>query len=143
MASITLGYDLVQYGRSFTMLAGAAILEPFACVIQGTGDNEVIQSAGANAACFGVINQFKLFQTYNAAGSVAQVASGAAVAVFYTGIVWCVAAAAIAKGALVGTAAGGQVTSTAPTSNYVGRAMAATAAQHELVPVMLLLGTIA
>lgn len=140
MAAITPGYDRIQYVQSFAADAGAAINEPYACVILGTGDNDVIQSSAAQQPGVGFI-RMETGQTYAVAGSVAQVAIATRLEVWYLGIVWAVAAAAFAKGIRLGTAAGGQVVTASAASPYVAISLAAAAAQHEIVPVLICIGT--
>jgi hypothetical protein len=140
MAAITIPAEWITYqGHAFSAVAGAAINEPFACVkISGTG---VIQTSDATDG-IGFI-KYETGYTYNAAISVAQVASGTTVSVFTSGIVWAVAGAAITAGDKLKSAAGGQVVTHTTGVEVVGVALTAAAAQHELIAVLVSIGTAA
>lgn len=141
MAAITIPEELIQYNVGGSFYAEAAINEPYACVIAGTADGSVIQSSAANQNGIGFV-KYDTGSTYNVAGSVAQVPINTVVPVYGNGNrVLAVAGAAITKGALVGTAAGGQVVTATGAQPFVGRALTAAAAQHELIVVEVSLGS--
>lgn len=141
MAQITLPHEPVQYkGDAISMNAEAAINEAFACVKSGTADGSVIQTAGAAEAAIGIA-KYETDKTYNVAGSVAQIPINTIITVFISGTVWAVAGAAIAKGAMVGSAAGGQVVTATAASPYIGKALTAAAAQHEKICIEVIPGS--
>lgn len=141
MAVITLPQEWVNYaGFALSATAGAAINEPYAAVKLGSNPGEVIQSSDS----VGVIGfiKYETGKTFAVAGSVAQVPINTLVQVHYSGsIVWAVSGAAITAGVKVMGTAGGQVIAHTTGLAYAGVALTGAGAQHELVAVLVSIGT--
>jgi len=126
---MALGLNLHAPGGSYSAEAEAAI-EQGDVVMLGTAENEVKKTTGATVTCVGAVDLDKA-------------AAGGGITVYYSGIVWCRASAAIARGLRVTPAADGEVAAAADVAgtNYeiVGITMGASAAANDLLPVLLTL----
>jgi len=137
MTAITLPYDIAMYtGPSFSAIVGTtAITNGYACVKFGAAAGEIIITAGAAETACGFINE----QGVSAANPLAV---GERVTVYSGGFAWAMASAALATiGATVGTAAAGKVAAATAASFYVGRIYGLAAADTELVPILITLGS--
>lgn len=137
MAAITLPFDVAMYtGGSFSAIVGAtAITNPYAVVIFGANQGEVLMATGANLFAAGVINEPGVSASN-------PLAVGERVTVYFTGMVWVMASAALATiGATVGTAATGKVAAATAANAYVGRIYGTAGADTELVPMLITLGS--
>ena len=132
MAAITFPHHFIKYGESFAAKAGAAIVAKYACVKLGGSAGEVIETAGVNERGIGFIKE-----------EGTAVASGDHVAVYITGVVYAVAAAAISAGAPCETAAAGRVQTAGTGDDVVGYALAAAAGAGDAFPLLISLGELA
>jgi len=139
MAAITMPHEPVNYaGQASSFTAEAAINEPYACVKLGTADGTVIQTSDAVGGIgFAKYETGKTFSV----GAAAQIPILMLIQVYTSGVVWAVAGAAVTKGAKLKSAAGGQVVDHTTGTAVVGTALTAAAAQHELVAVLVGIGT--
>lgn len=140
MSAITIPEELITYkGDAISVYAGAAINEPYACVKMHSAAGQVVQTSDAVGGIG--FAKYDTGMTYNVASSTAQIASGTLITVFTSGVVWAVAGAAISIGDKLKSAAGGQVVPHTSGVAFVGVALTAAAAQHELVAVLVSIGT--
>jgi hypothetical protein len=131
MAAITIPQDWRQLISSLAAIAGANIALGYACVIGGANPGEVIQSSAGNQIARGFLQEDGTAP-----------AAGDAVTVWWQGIVFAVASAAIAVDVAVMTAAGGKIATYAAggANAYCGFSLAAAAADTEQVPVRIAIG---
>ena len=139
MAAITIPNELVDYkGHAISVMAEAAINEAYACVKCGTADGTVIQTSDATGGVG--FAKYETGKTFSVGGA-AQIPINTLIPVFTSGVVWAVAGAAVTKGAKLKSAAAGQVVDHTAGTAVVGVALTAAAAQHELVAVLVSIGT--
>jgi hypothetical protein len=123
MAAITIPHHWIKPGESFNATCGADMTAiatgggGYSCVIQnGTTGGQVIQSAAADTIVLGFLQEV----------SATEPKSGDQVTVYYSGIVWAVAAGAIAYMAPCESAAAGRVQAAASTDYMVGISLSPT-----------------
>lgn len=128
MAAITFPAYNMQRGESFGSTAEAAIVSKYACVLEGSARGTVIECAGAG----GFLGFVQLDGTAAALGD--------KVEVYYSGIVWAVASAAIAIYALCGPAAAGEIVTAGDTVAICCKALLAADAADDVIPVLIVHG---
>ena len=125
----------IKYGESFNAEVGVAFTATgaggggYSAVIAGASDGLVIESAAVDTVCLGFIREEHIL-----AGVVA---AGTQVAVYYSGVVWAVSSAAIAKNAECGATAAGRVVTVSAADLAVGICMATVAGAGERFPLLL------
>jgi hypothetical protein len=124
---MALQYNPIAPGGSYSMRAGAAI-DQYNVVIVGASEGLVIESSAVDQVALGFMHTGKA------------TAANEHVDVFYSGVVWARAAAAITYGDRLETAADGEVQTAGVGNNCCGIALGAAAAADELVPVLITLG---
>jgi len=125
MAQIVLTHDWNVRVAGIPALAGAAIASKNACVKRGANPGEFIQTAAANEAGRGFLQED------------GAPALGDSVTVWFCGVVWAEGGAAIATDAALTTAAAGRVGTAADTNSVVAFALDSCAGAGEYFPVLI------
>lgn len=125
---MAVGNDPVKPGGSYGMEVETAITQ-YDVVKLGTGDGKVVKTSAANDGAIGGVHTDK--------GPTV----GQGITVFYSGIIWVRAAAAITANDWLEATVDGEVQTETPANGVdqeiCGRALAAAAGANELVPMLI------